>query len=259
LMELEEALKIIGMVSDGLNPYKDNEPTEQLPEINPITMRAVCTAIISLLRAKDKDEIALHYEVKRPTEFTESVSGPLRIHLKNEEANEIRKALLDANFNESEAANRLNISLSDLRSKESEYGISSLTYAYNYFESENPNGIDLDSYIEKIESRIIFAALKVAGSNKSNAAELLGITFRSLRYRLEKLIEIDAPTSEYDYFKTLGLNSIDEFLDNIEKEIIFLALEKSGNNKIQASNLLGISYRSFRYKFERHNLADKDF
>jgi DNA-binding NtrC family response regulator len=257
-MELKEALKIIGMISDGLNPYKDDGSVEQVPEINPITMRAVCTAIISLLRTKDKDKIALHYEVKRPTEFTESISGPLQIHLKNEEANEIRKALLDANFNESEVANRLNISLSDLRSKESEYGFSSLTYAYDYFSSENPNGVNLDSYIEKIESRIIFAALKAAGSNKYRTAELLGITFRSLRYRLEKLIEIHAPTLEYDYFKNLELNSIDEFLDNIEKEIIFLALERSGNNKMQASDLLGITFRSFRYKLQKYDFDDKD-
>jgi transcriptional regulator with PAS, ATPase and Fis domain len=257
-MELEEALKIIGMISDGLNPYKDNEPTEQLPEINPITIRAVCTAIISGLSTNDKGIIASNYKSKRSTEFSDSVSGPLKSHLRNREANEIRKALFDSAFNEDKAAKGLNISLSDLKAKESEYGFSSLTYAYNYFASENLSGVNLDSYIEKIESRIIFAALKAAGSNKNTAAELLGITFRSLRYRLDKHIEIDAATSEYDYFKNLGLNSIDEFLDNIEKEIIFLALERSGYNKMQASDLLGISFRSFRYKLEKYNLADQD-
>jgi transcriptional regulator with PAS, ATPase and Fis domain len=258
-MELKEALKIIGMISDGLNPYKDDDSVEQVPEINPITMRAVCTAIISLLRTKDKDKIALHYETKKPTEFTESVSGPLQVHLKNEEVNEIRKAMFHVNFDENEAAKELNISLSDLRAKVSEYGFSSLIYAHNYFESENPNGVSLDSYIEKIESRLIVAALKAAGSNKINAAKLLGITFRSLRHRLENQIEFDSPTSEFDYFKNLETRSIDEFLDNIEMEIIRMALKRSENNKTQASDLLRISFRSFRYKLDKHNLADKDF
>jgi two-component system response regulator PilR (NtrC family) len=44
----------------------------------------------------------------------------------------------------------------------------------------------LDSYIEDIERKMLTDALKQARYNKTRAAELLGISFRSLRYKLKK-------------------------------------------------------------------------
>jgi two-component system, NtrC family, response regulator PilR len=79
-----------------------------------------------------------------------------------------------------------------------------------------------------------------------------------LRHRIKNPIEIDTPTSETDYFKYIKMNSVDEFLDNIEREIVVEALERSQNNKTKAADLLGISFRSFRYKLQKYNLADKD-
>ncbi|HDQ04671.1 MAG TPA: sigma-54-dependent Fis family transcriptional regulator [Deltaproteobacteria bacterium] len=49
------------------------------------------------------------------------------------------------------------------------------------------NGIDLNSELEKIEKAIIEKALKKTKGSKTKAAELLKITFDSLRYRMEKL------------------------------------------------------------------------
>ncbi len=46
---------------------------------------------------------------------------------------------------------------------------------------------NLDKYLEDIERRIIKQALEETGGNATKAAELLGITFRSMRYRLKKL------------------------------------------------------------------------
>jgi two-component system response regulator PilR (NtrC family) len=46
---------------------------------------------------------------------------------------------------------------------------------------------ELDSALHEIERKRIVAALEQAGGNKTAAARLLGISFRSLRYRLEKL------------------------------------------------------------------------
>jgi two-component system response regulator PilR (NtrC family) len=45
----------------------------------------------------------------------------------------------------------------------------------------------LDGYLARIERRAIEQALARADQNKTAAAKLLGITFRALRYKLEKL------------------------------------------------------------------------
>jgi len=50
-----------------------------------------------------------------------------------------------------------------------------------------PRGIDLDDILAKTEKELILQALSVAGGSKKAVARLLGITFRSLRYRLVKL------------------------------------------------------------------------
>ncbi len=48
-------------------------------------------------------------------------------------------------------------------------------------------GLSLDQYVEKIEKSEIMAALEKTKYNKTAAAKLLGISFRSLRYKLQKL------------------------------------------------------------------------
>ena len=44
----------------------------------------------------------------------------------------------------------------------------------------------LDTYIEDIEKKMLEDALKKARYNKTRAADLLGISFRSFRYKLKK-------------------------------------------------------------------------
>jgi two-component system response regulator PilR (NtrC family) len=44
----------------------------------------------------------------------------------------------------------------------------------------------MDTYIEDIEKKMLEDALKKAHYNKTRAAELLGISFRSFRYKLKK-------------------------------------------------------------------------
>jgi two-component system response regulator PilR (NtrC family) len=50
-----------------------------------------------------------------------------------------------------------------------------------------PEGYDLDSVLHEYERTIVLRALDQAGGVRKKAASLLGITFRSLRYRLAKL------------------------------------------------------------------------
>jgi len=52
--------------------------------------------------------------------------------------------------------------------------------------TERPEDRNLDDHMEDIERRILESALKDARFNKTEAARQLGITFRSLRYKLKK-------------------------------------------------------------------------
>ncbi len=52
---------------------------------------------------------------------------------------------------------------------------------------EVSHGVALDSILEEIERAYMLKALEVANGNKNKAADLLGISFRSLRYRLDKI------------------------------------------------------------------------
>jgi len=51
----------------------------------------------------------------------------------------------------------------------------------------NPQRESIDDYIENIEKEIILDTLEKNRWNRTSAAKVLGITFRSLRYRLKKL------------------------------------------------------------------------
>ncbi|MGC8908428.1 MAG: sigma-54-dependent transcriptional regulator [Desulfomonilaceae bacterium] len=50
-----------------------------------------------------------------------------------------------------------------------------------------PEGINLEETLESFERRLITRALEIAGNSRTKAAALLGISLRSLRYRLMKL------------------------------------------------------------------------
>jgi two-component system response regulator PilR (NtrC family) len=52
---------------------------------------------------------------------------------------------------------------------------------------EVSRGVSLDIILEEIESAYLKKALDCSNGNKNKAAELLGISFRSMRYRLDKL------------------------------------------------------------------------
>ena len=66
--------------------------------------------------------------------------------------------------------------------------ISNDTVAVPNFDIEiTDSGIDLNAEMEKIEKRIIEKALLKVKGSKTKAAELLHVTFDSLRYRIEKL------------------------------------------------------------------------
>jgi two-component system response regulator PilR (NtrC family) len=59
-----------------------------------------------------------------------------------------------------------------------------------------PDGVQLDELVNAFESRLLLEALERTGGVKKRAAQLLGISFRSFRYRLEKLGLDEAPEGE---------------------------------------------------------------
>lgn len=54
-------------------------------------------------------------------------------------------------------------------------------------EEMHKQGVDLDQLLEQVERQLLNEALTETGGNVTQAAKLLGITFRSIRYRLKKL------------------------------------------------------------------------
>jgi two-component system response regulator PilR (NtrC family) len=54
-------------------------------------------------------------------------------------------------------------------------------------DAELPDGQNLEDYLEDIEKRVITHTLEATRWNKTAAAKQLGITFRALRYKLQKL------------------------------------------------------------------------
>ena len=54
-------------------------------------------------------------------------------------------------------------------------------------EPETPGGAPLRDYLDRVERHVIEEALEKTGGNRTAAARALGVTFRSLRYRLERL------------------------------------------------------------------------
>ena len=53
--------------------------------------------------------------------------------------------------------------------------------------AEGDLGGPLPAYLDRVEREAILAALAKTGFNRTAAAKLLGVTFRTLRYRMQRL------------------------------------------------------------------------
>ena len=70
---------------------------------------------------------------------------------------------------------------------------------------------------------------------------------------LENILESSAAPQE-----PMSGENLEDYLVRIEKDILLQALEKAGDNKTSAASLLGISFRSFRYRLDKLSIAGKD-
>ena len=91
-----------------------------------------------------------------------------------------------------------------------------------------------------------------------NVRELENILERALALSDSGVIEADelnlTPTSlssSDDGSPGDGELSLQDYLDRVEREKILNALEQTGGNKTAAARLLGVTFRSLRYRVER--------
>lgn len=172
----------------------------------------------------------------------------------------IFQALFNAEWNIEKAAELLSIDLNRLENKIDEIDIgreiiTKVLLTTVTSEYEKAVGLfKLDPMLKKIEKNAIIKALKKSNHNKNKAAGKLKVSFRSLRYRIDKLrleeSDVVDPTMEIDYFKFYIDLSLNEFLKIVEKRFIKLALEELNYNYNRSAEKLGITFRSLRYRID---------
>ncbi len=52
--------------------------------------------------------------------------------------------------------------------------------------------------------------------------------------------------------------SLEAFLDDLERQYLLAGLEKAGGVKTRAAQLLGLTFRSFRYRLAKHGFGERD-
>jgi len=263
-MDKEKALEIISMIADGYNPYGDKSSAQNLPELHPVTIRALCVAIASLLSSADKSALMKNYRIQHQIELAEIVDGPLKKYLLDQEKEIILHALAKSNFDIAQASDEMNLKSDELEKRIEILGIEKdigLQVFWKVIERDYHKVMKkkgLDYYLSLLEKNAIKTALDKVDYNKNKASDILGTTFRSLRYRIDKLFIGHEPENFLlsdeillDFFKYPDKCSLDEFMNIVEKKILEIALEEANFVKNKAADLLGITLRSFRYKIEK--------
>ena len=76
-------------------------------------------------------------------------------------------------------------------------------------------------------------------------------TAQDLQLPQTEMEELDNDVSDISVF---GKESLDDYLERLERSAIEQALDKTNQNKTAAAKLLGISFRALRYKLEKLGL-----
>ena len=249
-MDKREALKIIGMIVEGLNPYKGNFSPESIPENNPATIRALCTAIASLLTKKDRNELASEYKQKDLAELIESLNGPLKRYFEVKEKEKILIALDEGKYNTKKAAEILGFLIFELDKKIKDYGLSPFVIAKKYIYEQIE--IRLDQFLEKIEKKIISEALIRSNYDIISAARLVGIQTHDLNFKIEKYNLKDARGIRItSYLENFEMQNLNKFIEEIEKQAIKETLKLKNSSLKRTSYFLGIETSSLINRIER--------
>jgi two-component system response regulator PilR (NtrC family) len=105
------------------------------------------------------------------------------------------------------------------------------------------------------ETQTYLSTLQFAG----NVRELENMLERALAMSDGKIITIDDLINQ-DGFRPEQTSelSLPDYLEDIEKRAIVKALNKTKNNKTAAAKLLGVSFRTLRYRLSKLGLAKED-
>lgn len=102
-----------------------------------------------------------------------------------------------------------------------------------------------------------------------NVRELENVMERAVTLAWEDMITLDALPPAMQEFEPLpqrlaaidlppeGCN-LDELISALEQRLMLQALERSGNNRTEAARILGISFRSMRYRLRKYDLISSD-
>jgi len=88
----------------------------------------------------------------------------------------------------------------------------------------------------------------VALGNSQITLEMLPQQVLRFHRAQERLDQVEIPLEGFD---------LDRYLENIEKKFLLKSLEKSGGVKKKAAALLGMTFRSFRYKLSKHGMGEE--
>jgi DNA-binding NtrC family response regulator len=149
--------------------------------------------------------------------------------------------------------NVINIEVPSLRERRNDIPVLSKHFLDIYNEKTGKNITEIDS--ELLE---LFYNYNWPGNVREleNIIERLVILEDSNRLTINNLPKnFIKKTSTFNHDEELDFNNFDfsKYLDDITKTIINKALQKTKWNKKKAAELLGISYRSFRYYFNKYN------
>ena len=119
----------------------------------------------------------------------------------------------------------------------------------------------VDSILQRLSAevppKLSDAALKALGfyAFPGNVRELENILERALALRAGEQIEIDdlqlEPEEVAGGALGRGSESLDDYLNRLERQAILEALQKTEGNRTAAARLLGVTFRSMRYRLER--------
>lgn len=253
-MNKKEALEIICMIVDGLNPYEPEFMLKDIPEQNPATIRALCTAVASLIYRRDREELASCYRQRNNSELGKLVNGPLREYFKKKEKEEIIEALTNANYNDEKTAETLGITIFELDKKIKIFNLDPFMIANKYLIKRRT--LTLDQFLRKIKKEIIFEALNKRNFNITLAAQLLGIPSRNIKSQIKKFNSKDTsdPEISTNYLKRSQIKSLEIFINEIEKQIIIIAFQLKNSNFRKTAFLLGITLASLIDRIEKLNI-----
>ena len=107
--------------------------------------------------------------------------------------------------------------------------------------------------LENVERALIRQTLSATNGNKTSAAQLLGISLKTLHNKLTEYKE--APRAEEETSEMifpLGLT-----VDKMERELITRTLKQLQNNKTRTASLLGISLKTLHNKLKLYGSDDR--